>query len=147
MVLQVLANSRQFDLYRNTSAVENVLGSNSTDEEHVRTTRSAARQNDLFICRYSLDGIRSTASKFDARSDFVPVLNIVSESDLCDCRVGENVKVVTRRERVDVCGPGVRASPVGGVDGGSRDEGAVGLATIRARVVWDTEALKSGLIL
>jgi hypothetical protein len=65
-------------------------------------------------------------------------LNIVSESVLCDRRAGENVEVVTRRERVDVCGLGVRTSQIGRVNRHSAKGGSEIVSTVGVLASRDT---------
>lgn len=117
VVLEMLSDTRKFDLDVDIRSLKNVLRPNTAEKQYLRATDGATSKNDFLVDFDCL--LRRTIRAcvlYTSRSEAVGARSRAKEQ-ACDGGVSEDVKVRAWREGVDVRRAGVRTSPVGGVNG------------------------------
>ena len=105
VILEVLSNTRKFNIDRNTGSGENVAWTDTAQLQDVWTTNSATCDNYLLV---NLDGA-------DSRVPIVGILHSgslgargrIREDNLGDRRVCQDREIGSIGKRVDVAGPSI----------------------------------------
>jgi hypothetical protein len=144
MVLKMLTDTREFRYKLNACCGKNVLGTDTTVEQHCWTSNCATCQNHLLFdldCGFTGSSITGV---FDRVSGEIANQGGRIEKKSGNMCIGKDIVVRSWSERVEIAGTTVRSRPVGWVDGGSRHISTPVVTAVRVGGVSDGDVLGGG---